>query len=65
VAQPLTDAQAAALTRTLSSEYGREIQLNLSVDPSVIGGLRVRVGSDVLDGSLLTQFAKLRRDLAA
>jgi F-type H+-transporting ATPase subunit delta len=64
-ARPLASAQASALAKTLASAYGRDIQLNVTVDASLVGGLRVRVDDDVVDGSLLTRFAEARRDLAA
>ncbi|MDR3106705.1 MAG: F0F1 ATP synthase subunit delta [Bifidobacteriaceae bacterium] len=62
---PLSQTQASSLTKLLAAEYGRDIQLNVSIDQSVIGGLRLRVGDDVVDGSLLTRFTLLRRDLAS
>jgi F-type H+-transporting ATPase subunit delta len=65
LAQPLTQPQADQLAAALSAAYGRAVQLNVTVDPGVVGGLRCRVGDDVLDGSLLTRFADLRRELAA
>jgi F-type H+-transporting ATPase subunit delta len=64
-AAPLAPSQAEALTKALTRSYGRAIQLNVSVDKSVIGGMRVRVGDEVVDGSLLSRFAELRRELAA
>jgi F-type H+-transporting ATPase subunit delta len=64
-AAPLTPSQTAQLTKTLTVQYGRAIQLNVTVDPAVLGGLRIRVGDDVVDGSLLTRFGGIRRELAA
>ncbi|MDR1118288.1 MAG: F0F1 ATP synthase subunit delta [Bifidobacteriaceae bacterium] len=64
-ARPLSASQTESLARTLAARYGRAIQLNVTVDPAVLGGLRIRVGDDVVDGSLLTRVAGLRRDLAA
>jgi F-type H+-transporting ATPase subunit delta len=61
----LSEAQAASLAKTLAAGYGRDIQLNVSIDHSVIGGMRIRVGDEVVDGSLFTRFTELRRDLAA
>ncbi|MDR0594716.1 MAG: F0F1 ATP synthase subunit delta [Bifidobacteriaceae bacterium] len=61
----LTDGQAGALAEHLAKRYGRAVQLNVTIDRSVIGGVRVRVGDQVVDGSLATRFTELRRDLAA
>jgi F-type H+-transporting ATPase subunit delta len=64
-AVPLSAAQIKRLAGLLAAEYGRAIQLNVSVDPDVIGGLRIRVGDDVVDGTLLTRITQLRRAIAA
>jgi len=52
---------AAALTRTL----GRPVQLQVEVDPKVVGGLVVRVGDEVIDGSTLHRLREARRALAS
>ncbi|MDR1393072.1 MAG: F0F1 ATP synthase subunit delta [Bifidobacteriaceae bacterium] len=64
-ARALTSDQLGRLGQALSAAYGRAIQLNVTVDPSVLGGLRIRLGDDVVDGSLLTRLADIRRGLAA
>ncbi|MDR2454092.1 MAG: F0F1 ATP synthase subunit delta [Bifidobacteriaceae bacterium] len=64
-ARPLSQAQQDALARALSGTYGRAVQLGVAVDPALVGGARVRVGDDVLDGALATRFAQARRLLAA
>lgn len=64
VGAPLTAAQEDRLGRLLAESYGSEIQLNVTVDPAVIGGLRVLVGSDVLDSTVLARLADARRQLA-
>ncbi|NWH07040.1 MAG: F0F1 ATP synthase subunit delta [Alphaproteobacteria bacterium] len=58
-AHALSDAQVAALRATLKSAYGRDVSLELSVDPSLIGGLIVNVGSRMIDSSLKTKLANL------
>ncbi|MBO1750853.1 F0F1 ATP synthase subunit delta [Actinotalea sp. BY-33] len=64
VATTLTKAQEARLTGLLEQAYGRPVQLNLSVDPAVIGGMRIQVGSEVVDSTVLARLDDARRRLA-
>jgi F-type H+-transporting ATPase subunit delta len=63
-AAPLTAAQLEKLTATLTAQYGREPRIAVKVDPSVIGGLRVQVGDDVIDGTISSRLTELRLQLA-
>ncbi|WP_410616000.1 F0F1 ATP synthase subunit delta [Amycolatopsis sp. lyj-109] len=63
-ASALTDEQTAQLGTKLNAIYGRSIALHVEVDPSLGGGLVVRVGDEVIDGSAAGQLAALRRRLA-
>ena len=51
-AAPLAPAQEQRLTEVLGRLYGRAIGLQVTVDPSVLGGLVVQVGDEVIDGSI-------------
>jgi F-type H+-transporting ATPase subunit delta len=62
-ASPLSKAQLATVERYLKAEYGREMQLNVTTDPELVGGLRVRVGDDLIDASLRARFTSVRRAL--
>ncbi|GAB3283956.1 F0F1 ATP synthase subunit delta [Sinomonas notoginsengisoli] len=64
VARPLSGAQAERLQRGLNALYGRELKINTTVDPSLVGGVRVTVGDEVLDASTVTRLGELRRQLA-
>jgi F-type H+-transporting ATPase subunit delta len=64
VTRPLTETQFARLQAGLNSLYGRELKVNISVDPELIGGLRVQVGDEVLDASVVTRLGELHRQLA-
>jgi len=64
VTRPLTDEQASRLQAGLNALYGRELKFNVSVDPSLIGGVRVQVGDEVLDASVIARLTELRRQLA-
>jgi len=63
-AVPLTRAQRDRLVAALRRIYGRPIRLNADVDPEVLGGLRVQLGGEVVDGTILTRIEDARRRLA-
>lgn len=63
-AVPLSDEQQQRLATTLQRIYSRPIAVHLEVDPEVGGGLVIRVGDEVIDGSTSGRLQALRRDLA-
>lgn len=63
-AAPLTRAQRDRLAAALKRVYGRDIRINLDVDPGVVGGLRVQVGGEVVDGTVSGRLDEARRRLA-
>jgi F-type H+-transporting ATPase subunit delta len=63
-ASALTDEQTAQLGAKLNAIYGRSIALHVEVDPELGGGLVVRVGDEVIDGSAAGRLAALRKRLA-
>jgi F-type H+-transporting ATPase subunit delta len=60
----LGDSERERLAQALTARYGRDVQLNVVVDPSIIGGLRVVVGDEVIDGTVATRLEDVRRRLA-
>lgn len=62
-AVPLTDGQRGRLRSGLVAATGRQIEIKVVVDPSVIGGLVVRVGDEVFDGSVASRLIDARRHL--
>ena len=64
-AVPLDDAQRARITEELRTTYGRQLELRFSVDPSIIGGLIIRVGDQVLDNSLRARLSVIQRNMLA
>ncbi|MBK4347495.1 F0F1 ATP synthase subunit delta [Lacisediminihabitans changchengi] len=63
-AAPIATEQLARLQRGLATSYGREVKLNLVIDPTIIGGLRVQLGDDVIDGTVSRKLSDLRLQLA-
>ena len=59
-AEPLSEKHVAALKDALKASLGKDVALETKVDPALIGGLIVRVGSRMLDGSLRTKLNSLK-----
>jgi F-type H+-transporting ATPase subunit delta len=59
----LSDAEQRDLTAALSRTFGHELRLQIVVDSSLIGGLTVRVGDELIDASVARQLAEARRTL--
>ena len=64
-AMPLTEAQQATITGDLRSRYGADLKVSFGVDQSLIGGLIIRVGDQVLDNSLRTRLSAVQRNMLA
>jgi F-type H+-transporting ATPase subunit delta len=62
-AMPITDDRLAALQDGLAAATGRQVQLDVRVDPSIVGGAVARIGSLVYDGSVTRQLEKMKDQL--
>lgn len=60
VAQPLSDALLATLKDALRGATGKDIALDVTVDPGLIGGLTVKIGSRMIDASLKTKLQSIK-----
>jgi F-type H+-transporting ATPase subunit delta len=60
-AVPLTDEVLARLGAAVSRYFGRQIQLQVDLDPGLLGGVVVQVGDEVVDGSVLRRLVAARR----
>lgn len=60
VAQPLSREETERLQKTLERKLRRRVELQLAVDPSLLGGLVARVGSEIYDASVLGRLEKFR-----
>jgi F-type H+-transporting ATPase subunit delta len=60
-AQPLTDEQSARLTEKLNQTLAAKVRINAKIDPSLLGGLVVKIGSQLIDSSIRTKLIGLER----
>jgi F-type H+-transporting ATPase subunit delta len=63
-ASAISPAQLTRLTAALSANYGRGLRINHVIDPSLVGGVRVQLGDEVIDGSVASRLNELRLQLA-
>jgi F-type H+-transporting ATPase subunit delta len=63
-AYPISSAQQDRLRATLGRDAGSEVHLNVIVDPTLVGGLLVEIGDDVIDGTVGTRLDNVRRRIA-
>ncbi|WP_309941702.1 F0F1 ATP synthase subunit delta [Tardiphaga robiniae] len=63
VAEPLSDKNLDALKTALKSVTGKDVALNVKVDPSIIGGLVVKLGSRMVDSSLRTKLNSIKHSM--
>jgi F-type H+-transporting ATPase subunit b len=62
-ALPLTEAERKTVSADLISKLGSKAKIQFSVDPAILGGLVLRVGDKVVDGSIASQIQNLRQSL--
>ncbi len=65
VARETSDEEREAIAQRLSKAIGKTVVPHLSIDPSILGGVVVRVGDTVMDGSVRRKLAVLRRKMAS
>ena len=64
VAQPLTAAQLKRLDDLLAAGYGQQLNLNVEIDPSILGGVKVQVSGEIIDGSVASRLNQAKLQLA-
>lgn len=65
VARPLSDAQLESVADALRTSVGKQVTLDVSVDPALMGGMIVRYGSRMIDTSVRTKLDKLQLAMKA
>ncbi|MEY9967719.1 F-type H+-transporting ATPase subunit delta [Streptacidiphilus sp. MAP12-16] len=63
-AVPLSDSQKERLGASLARLVGRPVHLNIDVDPSVLGGVRVQIGDEIIEGTIANRLDGARQGLA-
>jgi F-type H+-transporting ATPase subunit delta len=63
-AKPLSSDQLARLQSALNGAYGKQLQVNIEIDPSVVGGLHIAVAGEVIDATVLTKISNARLQLS-
>ena len=56
----MSDDQQERLRVALAKQYGRDITLNTVIDPDVVGGVRIEIADDVIDGTVSRRLAEAR-----
>ncbi len=64
VARPLSEEQQSRLVSVLGDQLGRQVSLQIVVDPSVVGGARVTVGDEIIDGTVSGRLEEARRQIS-
>ncbi len=60
---PLADAQVAEIKSALEKMTGRQVVLNVEIDPTLIGGVVTKIGDQLFDGSVRTQLQRIEGTL--
>jgi F-type H+-transporting ATPase subunit delta len=63
-ARPLSEGQVDRLVAALTRQYGRAVNANVVVDPGVIGGMRIEIGDEVIEGTISSRLDDARRRLS-
>lgn len=63
--EPLTERQQQRLSEKLAAVTGKRVRLSYRTNPAILGGLVVRIGNRIYDGSIVTQLGKLKERLLA
>jgi F-type H+-transporting ATPase subunit delta len=64
VARPVTQSEQQEIQQRLHALTGKEVQIHMAVDPSILGGVVVRIGDQVIDASVEGRLDRLRQELA-
>jgi len=63
VAQEISEVTVGKLEKAISRYSGKEVSVNITIDPAIIGGIVTRIGSVVIDGSIHTQLNQIRQSI--
>jgi len=61
----LTESQTSSLIAALTKQMGKEVHINIEIDPKVLGGISIRYADDVIDGTVVNRLAEASRALVS
>ena len=61
----LTESQKSSLIAALTKQMGRQVHINVEIDPKVLGGISIRYADDVIDGTISNRLAEASRSLVS
>ncbi|WP_260115259.1 FoF1 ATP synthase subunit delta [Ornithinimicrobium sp. INDO-MA30-4] len=61
----LSETQLDRLEKALVAQYGKQVHMNVVIDPEVIGGLRVEIGDEIIEGTISSRLDDARRRLTS
>lgn len=64
VARPVSDDERKEITRRLEAATGKTVEAHIQVDPSILGGIVVRIGDRLIDASVAGRLQRLRHEMA-
>lgn len=64
VAKALSDEQKSALESVLSKTHGHALRMNIEVDPAILGGVKIQIAGEIIDGSVANRLKQARMMLA-
>ena len=64
-AEPLSPEAQDMIAARLAKMVGKDVQVRMTVDPDIIGGIIARVGDEMIDGSVISQLRAMRSRLAS
>jgi F-type H+-transporting ATPase subunit delta len=62
-ASPLSSEVSSRILKNLKKKHGKDLTTEFTVDPGLLGGMRIRLGSDVWDGTVRNRLERLRQQL--
>lgn len=64
VVHELSDAQRERLVKLLTSQVGQPVRVNIEIDPTIVGGVSVKFGDEIVDGTISNRLAEAGREVA-
>ncbi len=63
-ATALSEEQVERIAQALSAQYERNVHANVVIDPAVLGGIRIEIGDEIIEGTVRSRLDEARRHLS-